>query len=148
MTDPLFHQILIPTDGSQNSVQASQLAFRIANLSGARVTVLYVVDSAVLDEIARFSAEQRAEVQQELYENGKQYLAYVEGLAQQANLTIQREIREGVPYEEIVALAATIGADLIVMGHIGQRGPRRILIGSVTERVIEFAHCPVLVAKS
>lgn len=147
MTDPLFHQILIPTDGSQNSVQASQLAFRIAKLSGAQVTVLYVVDSAVLDEIARFSAAQRAEVQQELYENGKQYLAYVEGLAQQANLTIQREIREGVPYEEIVALAATIGADLIVMGHIGQRGPRRILIGSVTERVIEFAHCPVLVAK-
>ena len=147
MTDPLFHQILIPTDGSQNSVQASQLAFRIAKLSGAQVTVLYVVDSAVLDEIARFSAAQRAEVQQELYENGKQYLAYVEGLAQQANLTIQREIREGVPSEEIVALAATIGADLIVMGHIGQRGPRRILIGSVTERVIEFAHCPVLVAK-
>ena len=147
MTDPLFHQILIPTDGSQNSVQASQLAFRIAKLSGAQVTVLYVVDSAVLDEIARFSAAQRAEVQQELYENGKQYLAYVEGLAQQANLTIQREIREGVPYEEIVALAAAIGADLIVMGHIGQRGPRRILIGSVTERVIEFAHCPVLVAK-
>ena len=73
--------------------------------------------------------------------------AYIDGLAHQTNLTLQQEIREGVPYEEIVALAAAINADLIVMGHVGRRGPRRILIASVTERVIEFAHCPVLVAK-
>lgn len=147
MSQQLFHHILVPTDGSQNSVHASQLAFRIAKLSAAQVTLLYVVDSAVLDEIARFSTQQRTEVRQELYENGNQYLAYAESLAQQMNLAVKQEIREGVPYEEIVALAATIGADLIVMGHIGRRGPRRILIGSVTERVIEFAHCPVLVAK-
>ncbi|MEZ4867065.1 MAG: universal stress protein [Caldilineaceae bacterium] len=147
MADPLFHQILIPTDGSQSSVQASQLAFRIAEVSGAELTALYVVDSAVLDEIARFSTQQRVEVREELLENGRQYLAYVESLAHQTNLTIQQEIREGVPYEEIVALATAISADLIVMGHVGRRGPRRILIGSVTERVIEFAHCPVLVAK-
>ncbi|MCB0061335.1 MAG: universal stress protein, partial [Caldilineaceae bacterium] len=139
--------ILVPIDGSQNSVQASELAYRMAKLSGAHVTLLYVVDSAVLDEIARFSAQQRAEVREELHENGRQYLAYVEGLAQQENLTVQQEIREGIPYEEIVVLATAVGVDLIVMGHVGQRGPRRILIGSVTERVIEFAHCPVLVAK-
>ncbi len=59
-----------------------------------------------------------------------------------------REVREGEPYQEIVALADEIGVDLIVMGHVGRRGPRRILIGSVTERVIEFAHCPVLVVKT
>ncbi|MEZ4657048.1 MAG: universal stress protein [Caldilineaceae bacterium] len=147
MADQVFQHILIPTDGSQSSVEASQLAFRIAKLSRAQVTALYVVDSAVLDEIARFSTQQRAEVRQELFENGRQYLAYVERLAQQANVAVQPEICEGVPYEEIVALAASIGADLIVMGHVGQRGPRRILIGSVTERVIEFAHCPVLVGK-
>ena len=147
MTQQLFRHILVPIDGSQNSVQASELAFRMAKLSGAHVTVLYVIDSAVLDEIARFSAQQRAEVREELHENGRQYLAYVEGLAQQENLTVQQEIREGIPYEEIVVLATAVGVDMIVMGHVGQRGPRRILIGSVTERVIEFAHCPVLVAK-
>jgi nucleotide-binding universal stress UspA family protein len=37
--------------------------------------------------------------------------------------------------------------DLIVIGQVGSRGPRRILIGSVTERVIEHAPCPVLVVK-
>lgn len=148
MSDQLFHQILVPTDGSQSSVEASQLAFRLAQLCGAQLTVLYVVDSAVLDEIARFSTQQRAEVRQELFENGNHYLAYVDTLARRSNLAIRQEIREGVPYEEIVALATAIGADLIIMGHVGRRGPRRILIGSVTERVIEFAHCPVLVAKT
>ncbi|HRW09842.1 MAG TPA: universal stress protein [Caldilineaceae bacterium] len=147
MSNPLFHQILVPTDGSQSSLQAGQLAFRLAQLCGAQLTALYVVDTAVLEEIARFSEQQRAEVRQELFDNGHQYLAYIDGLAHQTNLTLQQEIREGVPYEEIVALAAAINADLIVMGHVGRRGPRRILIGSVTERVIEFAHCPVLVAK-
>ena len=147
MSDPLFRQILVPTDGSQNSVEAGQLAFRLAQLCGAQLTALYVVDTAVLEEIAHFSEQQRAELRQELFDNGYQYLAYIDGLARQANLTLQQEIREGVPHEEIVAVAAAINADLIVMGHVGRRGPRRILIGSVTERVIEFAHCPVLVAK-
>ncbi len=43
-------------------------------------------------------------------------------------------------------LAATTGVYLITLGYVGQRGPRRGLIGSVAERVIEVAHCPVLVA--
>lgn len=52
---------------------------------------------------------------------------------------MQKEIREGEPHEEIVALADEMGAGLIVIGHVGQRGPRRIFIGSVTELVIESA---------
>lgn len=147
MADQLFQHILVPTDGSESSNGAAQLAFRIARMSSAPITVMYVIDSAVLDEIALFSAQQRAEVRQELYENGRQYLAYLENLAQELQLGVNKEIREGVPYEEICAFAASSSIDLIVMGHVGRRGPRRILIGSVTERVIEFAHCPVLVAK-
>ena len=148
MSEPLFHHVLVPTDGSESSVHAAELAFRIAHANTARVTLVYVVDTVVLDELARFSEQQQAEVRQELRESGWQYLAELERLAQQWNLEVHREIREGEPYQEIVALADEIGADLIVMGHVGRRGPRRILIGSVTERVIEFAHCPVLVVKT
>jgi nucleotide-binding universal stress UspA family protein len=143
----VFHQVLVPTDGSENSVQAALLAYRIVRLCGAALTLVYVVDTAVLGEIARFSAHQQAEVRQELYENGRQYLDYLESLAAAEHLAVQSELREGIPFEEIVDAAGRLAADLIVMGHVGRRGPRRILIGSVTERVIEFAHCPVLVVK-
>ena len=143
----LFHHVLVPTDGSENSVKAAELAFRIAQASGARVTLIYVIDSGVISEIARFARHQEAEVRQDLVHNGDHYLDFLETLAQRAHLPVQREIREGVPFEEIVNAAGSLGVDLIVMGHVGHRGPRRILIGSVTERVIEFAACPVLVVK-
>jgi nucleotide-binding universal stress UspA family protein len=54
-------------------------------------------------------------------------------------------IRDGEPRSEIESLACQLGVDLIVMGRVGQRGPRRILIGSVTERALEYAPCPVLI---
>jgi nucleotide-binding universal stress UspA family protein len=62
-------------------------------------------------------------------------------------LTCRRIVRHGTPYSEIEDLAREQNIDLIVMGQVGHRGPRRILIGSVTERVIEYAPCPVLVVK-
>lgn len=147
MANSLFHHMLVPTDGSPDAVRAAQLAFRLAKVCGAQVTILYVVDSAVVTEMTRFSSHQPQEVKSELQHTGRQYLHHLQNLARQSGLDVQPEIREGEPYEEIVALANDIGAHLIVMGHVGQRGPRRILIGSVTERVLEFAHCPVLVAK-
>lgn len=147
MNEPLFQHVLVPTDGSENSIKAARLAFRVAAASAAAVTLLYVIDAAVLEEIARFSEQQRTEIQQELRQNGLQYLNYLDMLGRDAHLTMQQVIREGEPYQEIVALATELGADLIVMGHVGRRGPRRILIGSVTERVLEFANCPVLVVK-
>jgi nucleotide-binding universal stress UspA family protein len=52
-----------------------------------------------------------------------------------------------VPFSEITNLAREQGVGLIVIGQMAGRGPRRILIGSVTERVIEHAPCPVLVVK-
>ena len=147
MTSPLFNHILAPTDGSQDAERAARLAFRLAKLCGAQVTILYVVDSAVVIEMTRFSSHQPVEVTSELQHAGRQYLHHLQNLALQSGLVVRPEMREGEPHERIVSLANDINADLIVMGHVGQRGPRRILIGSVTERVIEFAHCPVLVTK-
>ena len=147
MDETLFTNILVPIDGSESSVQAARLAFRVAKVCGATVTLLYVVDTVVMDELRKFEQE-HSQVQAELRENGWRYLDYVTKLAEEVGLAVQTELREGEPYAEIVSLADSMGADLIVMGHVGRRGPRRILVGSVTERVIEFAHCPVLVAKA
>jgi nucleotide-binding universal stress UspA family protein len=143
----LFHHILIPTDGSQLSIAAGRLAVQLAALHKARITFVYVVDTTIAEGVADASGKEAKRVQSELELSGQRYLGYLSRLASEADLVSNQVIRHGVPYREITALAREQGVDLIVIGQVGSRGPRRILIGSVTERVIEHAPCPVLVVK-
>lgn len=143
----VFRHILVPTDGSQPSVAAGRLAVRLASLHQARITFVYVVDSSLAGELAGASGKMANQVQQELESSGQRYLDYLSRLAMDAGLIADQVIRHGVPYGEIERVAREQNTDLIVIGRVGRRGPRRILMGSVTERVIEFAPCPVLVVK-
>jgi nucleotide-binding universal stress UspA family protein len=142
-----FHHILVPTDGSQLSVVAGQLAVQLAALHQARLTLVYVVDTSVVETLAGRPGKTVEHVEQELALTGQRYLNYLSRLALNAGLDPKQVIRYGVPYREIERLAQERNVDLIVIGQVGQRGPRRILIGSVTERVIEYAPCAVLVVK-
>ncbi len=143
----LFRHILVPTDGSQSSVAAARLGVRLAVLHRARITFVYVVDDTVVEDLAGASGRVAQQVQSELEATGQRYLDYLSRLAADAGLTSNQVIRHGMPYSEIADLAQEEGADLIVIGQVGRHGPRRVLIGSVTERVIERAPCPVLVVK-
>lgn len=143
--DSLFHDLLVPTDGSENSLQAGELAFRLAEQQRARVTLLHVVDPEVLKETIQVSEESEEQVRGKMERQGQNYLDHLERVAERYQVETRREMLEGDPYREIVDLAGERGIDLIVMGHAGLRGPRRKIAGSVAERVIRFAHCPVLV---
>lgn len=145
MDNPLFKRLLVPTDGSESSVKAGRLAFRVAKVHGAQVTVLHVIDVVEADELAHASEKTEEEVRAEMEGAARGYLRHLENVAQEYTVQVETVTREGEPYKEIVALAQAIGADLIVMGHVGRRGPRRKIMGSVAERVIRFAECPVLV---
>jgi nucleotide-binding universal stress UspA family protein len=138
-------KILVPTDGSEHSLRAAEYGISIAKMIGAQIVVVFVVDDVVLDQIAKITAHEVAE--RELKEDGKGYVNYVVGLAGKEGVNSSSLITEGRPFEQIVHLAKELNADLIVMGTYGRRGADRILIGSVAERVIEYAPCPVLVIK-
>ena len=143
----IFGHILVPTDGSQPSVAAGRLAVQLAASLGAHITFVYVVDTAVVDQLTETSGKLVQQVREELERTGQRYLDHLSRLAVNAGLQVNRLIRHGTPYGEIESLAKEQGVDLIVIGQVGHLGPRRILIGSVTERVIEYAPCPVLVVK-
>lgn len=138
-------KILIPIDGSDYSTRAAELGISVAKLVGAQVMVVYVIDTVVLDQIAKVSA--REDVERELKQDGERYINYVLGLAEKQNVKVASLLAKGRPFEQVVHLAKGLGMDLIVMGTYGRRGAERILIGSVAERVIEYASCPVLVVK-
>lgn len=146
--EPLFRSILVPIDGSEPSLQAVQMALRIIELCPAcKMNVLYVIDKLVLNELVRFSKRSEQEVEAELEEQGRRYLELARKDAERQRVTAHCQTRRGDPFEEVIAAANDLRADLIVMGHTGRRGTSRVLIGSVTQRVLDYAPCPVLVMK-
>ncbi len=138
-------KILIPTDGSDYSIRAAELGISAAKLLGAEVMIVYVIDTIVLDQIAKVG--EREDVERELKQDGEKNINYVLGLAEKQGVKAASLLAKGRPFEQVVHLAKGLGMDLIVMGTYGRRGAERILIGSVAERVIEYASCPVLVVK-
>lgn len=142
-----FTHILVPTDGSETSISAGRLAIRIAATHGIPITFVYVVDSAVVYEIAETTSETAEMVHRELETKGRRYLNYLTRMAREMDLEADQVVLSGIPHTEIANLARERGIDLIVIGQVGRRGPRRVLIGSVAERVIEYAPCPVLVVR-
>jgi len=124
------------------------MALRIVELCPAcKMTVLYVIDRLVLNELVRFSARGEKEVEAELEEQGRRYLDLARREAGRKGVSVQCQTHKGDPFEEIVAAANNSHVDLIIMGHTGRRGTTRVLIGSVTQRVLDYAPCPVLVMK-
>lgn len=140
-----IRKILVPTDGSDYSIRAAEYALGIAKMVSAQILVVYVIDEVVLDQFAKIT--EKDGVEQELKTDGQRYVNYVVNLAEKQGVQASSVLAKGRPFEQIVHLARDLNSDIIVMGTYGRRGAERILIGSVAERVIEYAPCPVLVIK-
>jgi nucleotide-binding universal stress UspA family protein len=138
-------KILIPTDGSDCSLRAAELGISLAKVLGAEIFAIYAIDPIILEELTKGVEEKSLE--KELKEKGERHLNYVVRLAKKEGLKAEAILAKGEPYDQIVHYSKIKGVDMIVMGTYGRRGTKRILIGSVTERVIEYAPCPVLVVR-
>ncbi|MBN2046419.1 MAG: universal stress protein [Anaerolineaceae bacterium] len=143
----LFHHILVPTDGSQPSIKAGELAVQLALIHHAILTFMYVIDDSVVDKLTVSLGDSKEKVTQNLRHSGQQYLDHLVRLTHNTNLKSNQVICGGIPWNEIDHLARKERVDLIIMGQVGRSGSRRLLIGPVAERVIELAPCPVLVVK-
>ncbi len=143
-----FSHILVPTDGSETSINAGLLAIHIASMCPTKITFVYVIDDKTAEEVSRTTRKTPDEVHAEFGGQAQRYLDYLSRLAAQQDIATHQVIRYGTPYIEITELAREVGADLIVIGRIGGVGTQRLArIGSVAERVIEYAHCPVLTVR-
>ena len=131
--------ILLATDGSPSCESAVERAIDIAKDRSADLTAMSVVYTN--DEYIALAPG----VVEELVAKAKQKLALIEQKGKEAGVTIKTLVKEGEAYEQITSLAQESQIDLIVMGSHGKMGLQRLLMGSVTERTIGYAACPVLV---
>ncbi|KAF5050596.1 TRAP-T-associated universal stress protein TeaD [anaerobic digester metagenome] len=140
----LFKKILIPTDGSEYTKAAVRKGLEMAKATGGEVTALYVVDQTSFINFPMDSTI--VSVYTLLEKEGEEAMEFVKKEAEALGVKVTTRIEEGSPSRKIVDLSAD--HDLVVMGTLGRTGFSKLLLGSVAERVVRFAKCPVLVVRS
>ena len=134
----MYDDILIPIDGSRGANAALEHGIEIASQWDATLYALYVVDT----RLARSGP-----LLETLRNEGQRAVRDVEVAGTQAGLTVITEIAEGNPHEEILAYVSEHGIDMVIMGTHGRTGIDRVVIGSVTERVVRRSPVPVLTVR-
>lgn len=138
-----LHTILCPTDFSENSQYAFQLATSLARDHGAHVLVAHVMPPPLAyDEVVASLPPEF--YKEKIWESFRALEASDPGVR---NVRVETRLVEGDPIAEIVRLAEDTVCDLIVMGTHGRTGLSRLLMGSVAENVLRKAPCPVLTVK-
>lgn len=142
--------ILIPTDGSTLALKAAAYAGDLARAVRARVTVLIVHNSDLIQQKswgsgAAMSVEQvRAAIEDEAKRKELADAATAVGRQEEPPRVMQLW---GHPAEQVVQYALDDKVDLIVMGSHGRSGFKRVLLGSVSNAVVNHAGCPVLIVR-
>jgi len=144
------YRILIGIDFSDTSALAVERAVELA--LGREAAELHAVCVLDLDTAARpgrgdFGVS--VDTAEQLRANVTRAIAAARGRGEGKGNAARlfAHVRLGSPVDEIVTLGAEIGADLIVLGTHGRRGLQRVWLGSVAERVVRLASCPVLVVR-
>jgi nucleotide-binding universal stress UspA family protein len=138
----------VPTDFSQDSDLAFRMALSIAVNYQARIFLLHVIskqdladyclDQNIVDRVLNESIVFSNEKLQEVIDKNQQC----------RNIRVIPDVRRGQPYEEILNEASERKIDLIVIASHGKTGLQKYFIGSVTEKVMKEAKCPVLLVRS
>jgi len=145
-------KILLATDGSESARAAVDCLLRFPFPRNSEVTLLTVIDRNVFknEEVSSINEEQRDELEETekiVQVAAQELLAEEATRLTGAGWSESRELRIGHPAEEIVRLAEQLGSDCIVVGSHGTSGIRRFLLGSVSDYVLQYASCSVLIVK-
>jgi nucleotide-binding universal stress UspA family protein len=142
----LYDRIVVAVDFSEHSAQAVQAGIELAGQFAAELHLVHAFEIPVPVltpyEVAlpdNFVGDARSAARREL--DG------VEKQVKDAGVNVTAHLRDGPPDAAIDELAKEIDADLIVIGTRGNTGLKHILLGSVAERTLRHAPCPVLTIK-
>ena len=137
-------KILVPVDFSDNSIKILQSALYFANTCKARLSFIFVVQS--FEDYSGFFVPHMpvARFEEELLQSAEKKMEEFLNEHLPAGLSRQAKVISGDVAEEIVLFAKEEKIDIIIMGTHGYKGVEKILFGSVAEKVVKTAPCPVL----
>ena len=147
----LFHKILLPTDGSDHSLKAARYAAELVRISGLEVTLMTVLIISDEDHpIEIFPDSWLAPPLDEvkIKERGMQVIEDTKKFFDQNKISVNiKYFTCGHPSQAILDIAENENFDLIIMGSQGLGGFKRLMLGSVADRVSRHASCPVFIIR-
>ncbi|MDR3191563.1 MAG: universal stress protein [Treponema sp.] len=150
MIKPPISNIVVAITGSDASILAAKYAIVMAKAYRCKMIAVYVVDTATIRQLTLskiFIQEESQEYEKSLTSNGERYLSFVEELARAKGVKIDREIRRGAVYTEILTVADDRKADLIVLGGWEKDRSTKDIISQAHREIMVNAKCSVLLVK-
>jgi len=138
--------LLVPTDFSPHSEKAVALAIELAKLSGAKIHLLHCYQVNV-GGVSPYGVTVPEEFNRQIREAAARSIEALEQQVAASGVPVEAHITPSYPSEAVSELADEIHADLVIMGTRGATGLKHILLGSVAERTLRTAPCPVLTVK-
>lgn len=135
--------LLVPTDFSEGSEAAIAYAVELAKPLGAELVVLHTYEIPMVG-FPDGTLVATAELASRVLEGAQQGLRAVEQKHATTGVAMRTVVKQGDTWRTILETADEVGAGMIVMGTHGRRGLPRALLGSVAEKVVRSATCPVL----
>lgn len=135
-----FKKILIGYDGSVQSDKATESGLALAQSLDAKVLLFAVARPPEPATMAEVNA-----MLDDALEHFEEQFKRIIQRAKDLGIELQTDIAVGHPVEQIVHRAETDQVDLIVLGRRGKSRFERMLVGSTAEKVLRYAHCPVMV---
>jgi len=141
----MYDGILVPTDGSEGTNKAVEHALDIAEKYDATAHVVYVVNTSAYSTLPADSNWES--ITAALEDEGKEATGEIVEEMRNADVNAMPSVEEGIPHKTILEYAENNDIDLIVMGTHGKSGLDRLLLGSVTEKVVRASEVPVLTVR-
>ncbi|MCG2870907.1 MAG: universal stress protein [Sulfolobales archaeon] len=142
----MFKRIVAAYDGSDQAIKALNTAIELAKAFNSKLDVVEVVDTAAL--LGMGFAPIPSDVIAQIYSKAQNDVEQAKKKAQEAGVKdVTSQVLEGDPATSIIEYASKNGADLIVMGSRGLSTFKRLVLGSVSSKVVQESRIPVLVVK-
>ena len=136
-------RVLLATDGSPDAARATESAIELCERTGSELHVVHVGE--YVPTYFAFTEEEPAELRR----NAQLLLdEQVERIQAAGGAIAEAHLRLGRPAEQIIALSEDLGVGIVIVGSRGQSALRRAVLGSVSEDVVRYAHCPVFVVRA
>jgi nucleotide-binding universal stress UspA family protein len=139
----MFDKILHANDGSQSAIQAFSLAVEIAQQNNSELHMVCVEE---IDYMPEFIEEIREETKTAA-QRFRKIIQQSRVLAEEKHIRLHTHVVAGHPVRTVVALAAELNANLLVVGARGHSRIPEWLVGSRADRIMHLARCPVLIVK-
>ena len=144
----MFKHIVFATDGSPSAAKASQTTIELARTSGAKLTVVFVIDPYPYMSLGEGTGDAFQAYMNAAYAASAKVTEDLVEQAKKAGVTMEKSVVEGDDVASaIVMVAEQQGGDLVVVASHGRTGIQKFILGSVASKVLTMSKVPVLIVR-